>query len=125
MTSLRTFDKMDTYLEEATSCTVRRCWLLACATGAVNLQTNAVRVLEEDAARICPFSVCHNSLVQKMYIQIAQPLLEEAHLIDTAGLEREMVQARTMLLKSSLTLLPERQHQPLSISKMHVTPPLL
>src|SRR5262245_2787984 len=83
----------------------------------VNLQTNAVRVFKKDSTRFCPLGVRDYPIVKKRYLQPSKPLLGLLHIFYGSYLEREVVEARSLLVKTTFTLLPECQDQLLILTQ--------
>ena len=80
--------------------------MVAGTIGGEDLQAGAVRVLEEEAARICPLGVRHDPLVRERGPKLAQRPLGRANLLDVLNLERQMVQPRATAVVRPLGLLP-------------------
>src|SRR5215217_9346204 len=99
--------------------------MLADAAGGEDLQSDAVRILEEDAARVAPFGVRHDALIREGGPKLPQRLLGGTDLLHALNSERQMVKPRVTTIVPALSLLPEGQHQRAVLRQEGEATPLL
>ena len=87
------------------------------ARRSVNLQTDAVRVAEEDSSALHAFGVRDNALVKELRAQTAHPHLSSAHVFDARDLERQVVEARRCTVEFPLALLSKREAKAVALAQ--------
>ena len=119
------FGEPGSVLEEA-ACRRAGRWrrVLTCAARGEDFEPDAVRILEEDSARVRAFGVRDDAAMERFPARRAQPLLEGPHLGDRIDGEREVMETRSRRREPAIGLLPQGQNQAVAVAQKRKRPAL-